>query len=579
MSPEQATGRPIDARSDQFALGAILYEMVTGRRAFPGESAIEILTALVRDDPKPLEEAGIDVPAPLAWIIGRCLAKDPAERYGSTGDLAHDLCHVPERLSEEAAVRTKAGTSSGSGPAPRSIDSLAVLPFENASADSEAEYLSDGIAESLINALSSLRGLRVVPRSTVFRYKGTDRDPLSVGKELAVRAVLTGRVAQRGNLLTVQAELVDVAHHSQIWGVRYNRKVADILAVEEEISGEIAEKLRLELSGSEKQRLADRGTRDTEAYRLYLKGRFYWNKRTRAALEKAMEFFGQAIEADSRYALAYAGLAESQLLLCAFGAFSPQKAEAPIMAAAGKALELDGRLASAHTAIAFLRQLRWNWTGARDEFRRALELDPSDATTHNWYANHLAALGKFEEAIIEAKQAVELDPLSLTWNFGVGHMLYLARRYDEAIAQARRTIEMDEHYPFGYWLLGLAAEQKGETARWVASIEQADRLSGGFLFTTSLLGRAYAVTGRIEEAEEILDRFARRSENEYVSPAFLGLVQAALGDRDGAFESLRQSAEEGSYVLFFAKVSPIFDDLRDDPRFAKLLGKIGLKGG
>ncbi len=374
-------------------------------------------------------------------------------RYQSAAEFRTDL----KRLKRD----TDSGRTAVSGPpvaaAPRSqqpsktIDSLAVLPFVNLSGDPEMEYLSDGITDTLINSLSQLRKLRVVPRSLTFRYKGREVDPQRVGSELNARAVLSGRVMQRGDTLLIGTELMDVARLSQLWGAQYNRKMADIFALQEEIAREISEKLRLQLTGDEKKRLTKRATGSKEAYQLYLKGRYWWDKRTLEGFNKGIEYFRQAIAKDPTYALAYAWLGRLLLSLAGFGFVAPKEAYPRAKEAAEKALEIDDTLAEAHTSLAHGKLFcDWDWSGAEREFERAIELNPSYADAHYFYGLALTMTGRFEEAIVEAKRALELDPLSLSSNWLLGFTFFMARQYDQAIAQQRETLELDPNFNFAH---------------------------------------------------------------------------------------------------------------------------------
>ncbi|MBI3697620.1 MAG: protein kinase [Acidobacteria bacterium] len=376
MSPEQVRGVPVGPGSDIFSLGCVLYEMVSGRRAFSGKTPVETLSAVLKDHPAELASSGKQIPLELDRLISHCLEKNPEERFQSARDLAFDMKSI------------LGGSGVASPPAPgKALDSIAVLPFANASREPDAEYLSDGITESIINSLAQIAQLRVMPRSTVFRYKGQEVDPQAVGRELNARMVLTGRVILRGETLVVGMELVDVAQGSQLWGERYNRKLADIFAVEEEIARKISESLRMRLSGEEKKRLAKRFTENTEAYQLYLKGRHYWVKRTPDSMKKGIEYFQQAIEKDPGYALAYAGVADCYSILSTYGAVSPREGWAKAKAAAAAAVALDPELAEGHTSLAFIRGFAdWDWVAAEEECRRAIELNPAYWVAPYWYA-------------------------------------------------------------------------------------------------------------------------------------------------------------------------------------------------
>jgi TolB-like protein/DNA-binding winged helix-turn-helix (wHTH) protein/Flp pilus assembly protein TadD len=456
----------------------------------------------------------------------------------------------------------------------RLIDSVAVLPFANASANPDAEYLSDGITESLINSLSQLPRLRVLARSTVFRYKGKEVDPQQVGHGLDVRAAVTGRVRQRGDTLIIAAELIDVEKGVQLWGGHYRRKLADIFATQEEISQEISEKLRLRLTGEEQNRLTKRHTEDPAAYQAYLKGRYFWNKRTGVGLKKGIEYFNQAIEKDPGYALAYAGLADCYDLLNFYIDLPPSEALPRAKAAAIRALEMDDTLAEAHTSLAYARFLYyWDWPGAESEFKRAIELNPNYPTAHQWYAYYLAGMGRCEEATAVNLRAQELDPLSLMINTGVGVVFYYARQYDRAIEPLRKTLELNSNFPHAHRALGDTYREKGMFGEAIAELQKAvTLLSGGNREYLGRLGNTYAVSGQRGEALRVLGQLRELSQVGYVSPVSFALVYIGLGEKDQAFAWLEKAYEERSTLLTQRiKVDPIYDSLRSDPRFQDLL--------
>ena len=458
------------------------------------------------------------------------------------------------------------------------IDSLAVLPLVNAGRDAEMEYLSDGLTESIINSLSQLPQLKVMARSTVFRFKGREIDPRAVGRELGVRAVLTGRVIQLNENLIIRTELVDVADGWQLWGEQYNRNSADLLAVQEEISREISEKLRLKLSGEQKRRLAKRYTESTEAYQTYLKGRFYWNKRTLEGLRRGVEYFQQAIRLDPDYALAYAGLADSYLLMGSveYGALHPKEALQSAKVATLEALRLDGTLAEAHASLGYVRLFDWDWSEAEKEYRRAVELNPNYPTARHWYALYLTAMGRHAEAVAEIRRAQELDPLSLPIGVGVGWHFFLTRQYDRAIAEYQGALEMEPNFYMAHLWLGLAYAHKGMLAEALAEYRRATELSGGSPLTLAAQGHAHALLGERQEARKLLDELQELSEERYVSPYYIAAVHTALGQRDEAFVWLDLACENRSEGMVWIKVDPTFDTLRSSPRFAALMRRVGL---
>ncbi len=460
----------------------------------------------------------------------------------------------------------------------KSIDSLAVLPLINASADPSAEYLSDGITESIINSLSQLPKLRVVPRSTVFRYKGRDVDPQEVGQTLGVRAVFTGRLLQHGDRLIIKAELIDVANESQLWGEQYNRKLSDIFEVEEEISREISDKLRIKLTGEDKKRLTKRYTESTDAYQAYLKGRFYWNKRTEENGRKGISYFEQAIKTDPKYARAYAGLADSYLLLGSIecGALSPEEALPLAKSSALKALKLDDSLAEAHTSLAYVRVFDWEWEQAEKEYRRAIELNPTYATAHHWYALYLMAMEKPEEALAELKRAEELDPLSLPIKVGFGWHYFLLRQYDRAIEEYRKTLEMDATFAAAHLWIGVCYSQKGFADQALKQAQQVIAFSGGNPFAIGAAALAHAVAGRKDEAQKVLNELNELSKQRYVSPYMMAAIYTALAEHDRAFECLERAYESRSEGMYWLKVDPTLVKLHADSRFADLMRRVGL---
>lgn len=455
---------------------------------------------------------------------------------------------------------------------------LAVLPLINATSDPNMEYLSDGITESIINSLSQLASLRVTARSTVFRYKGREVDPQEVGHKLNVRAVLTGRVLLRDEALNIQLELVDVADGSQLWGEQYILNFSDLFAVQEEIARVISEKLLSTLSGEQQKRLAKRYTESPEAYRIYLRGRFYWNKRTLEGLKKGVEYFQQAIDKDPNYALAYTGLADSYALLGSveYSALPPLEAMPRARAWAIKALEVDDTLAEAHASVAYVHIFDWHWTDAERAYLRAIELNPNYATAHHWYAMYLGAMARFDEAFEEIELAQELDPLSLPIGVGVGWQFFLTRQYRRAIEEYRKTLEMDPNFYMAHFLLGLVHEQESMFDEAIAAYQQAQTLSHGHPLMIAAPGHAYAALGQRDEAQTVLDQLTQLGKRRYVSPYYIAAIYTGLGEKEQALAWLDRACESRSEGLVWLKVDPLFDTLRTDPRFADLLRRVGL---
>ncbi len=456
--------------------------------------------------------------------------------------------------------------------------SIAVLPFENASNEPNTEYLSEGISEALINSLSELQQLRVIARPTAFRYKPKDVDPRQVGRELGVAAVLTGKVRQMQDALKVQVDLVDAVTGAQIWGAGYDRKIADLVAIKQAIVQEVTAKLKLKLSSEEQRRLVKRDSTNAEAYQFYLRGRYFWNKRTSDGIKQAIEHFQQSIERDPNFALGYVGLADSYIALTFYNFAAPHETMPKAKESAIKALALDNTLAEAHVSLAhILMNYDWNWSAAETEFKRSIELRPDYATAHEWYAIHyLTATGRLKEAVQEMKKALELEPASLVMNTFMGATLYYAGRYDEAIDQCRRTIEMDPNFAVAHWHLGLAYEEKQALDAATEEFKKAISLSGGSPLMRAALSRAYAQSQKKHGANEMLDKLNELSKQQYVSPYEVATIYIALGNNEQAFQLLEEAYAEHSFHLVYLNVSPQFKSVRSDPRFQDLVQRLGL---
>jgi len=577
----------------------------------------------------------------LQRIVRRCLAKDPEDRYQTIKDVAIELRELRRELADSigvdttvpptgsegtstaatgtsaAAISTSPGSSSTAASSAEyvvggikrhklaalvaivalvlavvglaayfharntevAIDSIAVLPFENRSADPETDYLSDGLAESLIYRLSQLPNLRVSPTSVALRYKGKQVDAVKVGNELSVSAVLSGRITQRGDSLTISAELVDARYNKLLWGEQYDRKMSDLLATQREIAREIVEKLKLKVSGEEKG-LVKHYTENNEAYQLYLRGRFYWSKRTEEGMQKSLEYFQQAIERDPTFALAYSGLADAYDLLGASdasGSMRPDEAMPRAKAAALKALEIDDTLAEPHVSLAHIKYYYdRDWVTAEREYKRAIELNPNYPIAHQWYAVYLMSAGRFDEALAQNRRAQELDPLSLPINMTLGWVLLNARQYDQSVEQLRKTLEMDPNFILAHHRLGLVYEQQGRYDEAIAEFRQVVNLSAGKPLGITSLAHAYALSGNRAEAQRTLAELQEISQRRYVSPASIALIYVALGDKDQAFAWLEKADKGRDANLARLKVDPRFDSLRSDPRFADLVRRVGL---
>ncbi len=604
MSPEQARGEELDARTDLFSFGAVLYEMATGRQPFSGNTSALIFEAILNRAPTPAVHFNPEMPPQLEVIINKALEKDREMRYQTASDLRADLKRL-KRERDSGRTGSVSQTVAGFRPLRErrrfalvvsslsavvlaavvslilivgrntAIDSVAVLPFANASGDPNAEYLSDGMTEGVINTLSQLPNLKVKSLSSVRRYKGREADAQVVARELSVRALLTGRVFQRGDNLSISVELVDARDNNHLWGAQYNRKLSEILAVQEDISRAISEKLRLRLTGKQIQLLAKRSTENTEAYQVYLKGRHYWGKWTEEGFTKGVDYFEQAIEKDPKFALAHAGVADSYSLLAWSGMVPPREGYPKAKAEAIKALEFDDTLAEAHASLALVRECYdWDWTGAEQEFRRAIELDSNYATAHEWYGNYLAEMGRFDEAFQEIRRAQELDPLSLIVNRDAGQALYYARKYDQAIEQLRKTLEMDPNFAPARVTLELVYEERGMYKEVVAEWQKALTLSGNTELAADL-AQEYTASGYKGILQKWLEGSKEVAKRRYFSSYTIAMTYARLGEKDQAFQWLEKSYEDRDSRLVSLRVEPMFDSLRSDPRFQDLLLRIG----
>ena len=460
---------------------------------------------------------------------------------------------------------------------PPASHAIVVLPFENASDDPNTEYLAEGISETLINSLSELRNLRVIARATAFQYKGKQVDPERIGRELRVRAVVSGRVRQVQDALSIQVDLIDATNGTQLWGQSYDGKLSDALAVKQAIAREVTGKLKLRLSGEEERRLVQRDTVNAAAYQFYLKGRYFWNQRTADGLEKGISYFRKAIEADPSYALAYVGLADSYNFLGAFGIaiLSPDEAMPKAKSAALKALEVDDSLSEAHASLAFVElYYEWDWAGAEKSFRRAIELNPNYAPAYQWYSHLLMSGGRTSDAISAAKRAAEIDPLSLPAVLNVGWQYHWAREYDSAVEQLRRVLQINPNFEQAHWALGLAYVGQAKMEEAVAELQKAIALSGGNSVYVAGLGDAYALGGN--KAEAIRLRSQLEQKTTYVSPYWMATLQAALGEQDLALVSLEKAFAERNGGLIWLGADPRMDSLRSDPRFATLVERVGV---
>lgn len=633
MSPEQARGKPVDGRTDIWSLGVALYEIVSGTKPFSGETAGDVIAAILKTNPAPLKDLAPEVPDELQRIVLKMLRHDKEARYQTATELLVDLKSLkqelefaaklersvapPSQSQNDLVVTAQANVETQSGEAkstaaylvagvkryrlavlaallllavviaglayyfrdrstPGAIESIAVLPFDNQNHDADSDYLADGVTESIINSLTGLPNLKVIARSSVFRYKGKQIDPFAAGKELGVRAILTGRIVQRGDQLTISAELIDVRDNKQLWGEKYDRKVADLLAIQREIAQEITSNLRLKLSGESQNQVTKRYTESPEAYQLYLKGRFYWNKRTEESFDKAIDYFRQAIARDPNYALAYTGLADSYSFLSSQAIRSPRDVFPLAKEAATKAIQIDGSLSEAHTSLAYVKlYYDWDWAGAEQEYLRAIELNPNYSTPHHGYAYLLLSSGRTDAALAEIAKAEQIDPLSLVLNTDHGEYYYFARRPAEAIAQLKKAIDLDPSFVRAHLLMSRALVQQGRCSDAIPEVQKTRNLVPS-IEVLGWMAQVYASCGQRAEAQKALAELLDQSKEHYVSPHWIAAVQAGLGNRDEAFKWLDQAVDQRFGPLIYLKVNPIWDPLRADPRFAIELRRVGL---
>ncbi|PYK68580.1 MAG: hypothetical protein DME45_06640 [Verrucomicrobia bacterium] len=602
MSPEQARGQRVDARSDIWSLGVVLYEMVAGIPPFLGETPSDCIASILTKEPPPLSGVLPDVPLKLEEILQKALRKDRDERHQTARELLGDLHTLKGELelagSARAGVivrqikRHKRGVLLMSAVAilaavafaysffflaspPPNEKSIAVLPFENLSEETSSAYFADGIQDEILTRLSKIADLKVISRTSTQRYKHTSQSPSQIAHQLGVAHLLEGSVQKTNDQVRVNVQLITAANDTHLWAETYDRKLTDIFVVESDIATTIAKTLQARLTGAEKTAIAKRPTANPEAHELYLKGRFFWNKRTAADLRKAIDYFNQALDKDPSYAFAYAGLADSYLVLSQYGAASPADSYHQAIAAAKKAIELDDTLAEAHTSLACsLAYYDFDFEQSVKEFERAIELNPNYATAHHWLSNGvLSALGQFERAIAEGKRAVELDPLSLVINTDLGQDFFYSRRYDEAIVQLRKTIEMDPRFYFAHWVLGTALQLKGQLSEAVAEYGKAVELNDD-PSVLALLGQAYARAGQPDEAQKILVRLSEEAKSRYVQAYDFALMYLALGDKERAIDEMERAYRERDANVAQIKVDPMLDDLRGNQRFEALVNRI-----
>ena len=630
MSPEQARGKNIDARTDIFSFGIVLYEMLTGRQPFEGESAMDVIGSVLNKEPVPIQQLFPEVPQEIRRIISKTLKKDREERYQTAKDLLIDLKDVKQDLAiqnklertsepkrEERETQILSATTADvvhttssaeyvaneikshkfalgiglmvlllafaalgywyfAGRSTKQIESIAVLPFVNESGNADIEYLSDGMTESLINSLSQLPNMKVIARASAFRYKGKDVDLAKIAKELNVQAVVNGRINQRGDTLSISVDLTDTHNNTQLWGKQFTKKSADIFAVQEEIARQIMDSLRVRLTGVQEEFLTKRHTDNEEAYKLYLQGRFHWNKRNQS-LKKAVEYFRQAIEKDPNYALAYAGLAETYALLGEYGV-EPARESAPKgKAAALKALEIDPNLAEAYTALAYIKtDYEWDFEGAEKDFLSAIELNPKYATARQWYGEYLTQMARFDEAAAQIGKAQEFDPLSPVINEQMSGLLMFQGEYDKALESSRRTLELDPNFPAAHSNIGWAYEQKKMFDEAFASYQKGMVVAGEDRQKIVALEEAYKKGRWKGYLQKYLEFTKDEFNQDKKSAGSIAENYALLGDYEEALKWLERSYENREDAMAWLKVATAYNPMRSDPRFTDLLRRTGL---
>jgi serine/threonine-protein kinase len=576
MSPEQARGLQVDARTDIFSLGVVLYEMLARKTPFTGETMTDVLAAILEREPPPLYDCAPEVTIGLEEIISKALHKDRAERYQSAKELLAELNMVRKDL--ESVISHYRTSSTKQLKAQTTVPSIAVMPLADLSPQRDQEYFCEGMAEEVINALAQIEGLRVVSRGSSFRFKGTGYDIREIGEKLHVTSVLEGSVRRAGNRLRIAAQLINVDDGFQVWSERYDCEMKDVFDIQDEISRAIVQALKLKLIGNQQQQLVRRYTDNVEAYQLYLKGRYHWNRRVPGSVGKAMEFFKQALDEDPNFAPAYAGLADCYILPGYYAMASPKDVMPLGKAAALRALEIDPNLAEAHASLGAIAALyEFNWPEAEAYFRRALEENSNYSIARYWYGIFaLAPQGRLEQALSESKKGRELDPLSPAPSSAVGMMICYQRNYDAAVKELHRTLDLDPNFAVGNLYLGKIYCEQGRTEEGIAVLQKAREVMGDSPVIIGVLGYYLAASGDREGAQNLLDHLKNLASQKYVPAQPLALIYSGLGHDDLAFEWLDKAYDEQSSLLIWLKVDPTFDKLRSDPRCTLLLRKMGL---
>jgi serine/threonine protein kinase/tetratricopeptide (TPR) repeat protein len=578
MSPEQVEWKEVDQRTDIYSLGIILFEMLTGQVPFRGDTALSIAVQHKTESPSDPKTFNPQIPENLSRIVLKCLEKDKASRYQNIERLYSGLIEIEEGMPSTVKGPTPKEFKTPTTFKERWKNSIAVLPFTNMSADPEQEYFCDGIAEELINALTQIKDLRVVARTSAFSFKGKDTDIEEIGKKLKVDKVLEGSVRKAGNRLRITAQLINVEDGYHLWSERYDRDLEDVFAIQDEVTLAIVDRMKVKLLGKEKQKLTKRPTDNPEAYQLYLKGRYFWEKRTSEGYKKANEFFNKAIEIDPEFALSYAGLASIYTSLGVFGLGRPKEVFPKAKSLNEKALEIDSSLAFAYRIKASVSLFYdWDWPSSERSFRKAINLNPGDATFYWIYALYLGWMGRFDEAIKEMKKAVNLDPLSLVINCDMGHIYYCARRYDESMKWYRKTLEIEPNYGMAFYHMGFTYAVEKNYKKSEESFKKANRLTGGLPWSVGLLSYVYSKLGKREKAESLLQELHNRSKKEYIHASCFTMAYSEIEGLDKAFEYWNDAYQEREPTCCMLKVLPHLDLFRSDPRFDGLLEKLNLK--